>query len=152
VTALRTLACALFVVSALCLTGCKKKAPAPAETQPVSYDQDTSPKPKPVVKPSAAQMAKVKVSFDEAGKLAAQARVLRKEAEALERADGREAAKDKYNAAKKLYRQALVDTEQWIEEDFEIFSQAQIDKYMRSFSNERAGWQKESAGMGKMRD
>ena len=151
-TASRTLACTLFVVSVVGLAACGKKAPTPAETEPVSYDQDTRPKPKPVVKPTAAEMAQVKASFDAAGTLVAQATALRKEAEGIERADGREAAKDKYNQAKKLYRQALQDTEEWIEEELGPFSQAQIDKYLRAYLNERAGWQKQSAGMGKMRD
>ena len=143
---------AIALIIPMVLTGCGEKSPGPVETQPVSYDQGTTPKPKPVVKPTAAQMAKVKASFDKGAELAAKATVLRKEGEALEREGGREAAKGKYNAAKRLYREALVVTEEWIEEEFGHFSQAQIDRYLGSFLNERASWQKQSAGMGKMRD
>ena len=50
---------------------------------------------------------------------------------------GREAANDTLYEAKKLYRKAAEMTETWIEEELGPLTQAQIEKYMKTYAAER---------------
>ena len=89
-------------------------------------------------------------SFVEARKTVEQARTLRLDAEEIQRTDGRQAANDKFLAARRLYKKALYDTETWIEPELGEFTSKQIEGYLRSYVNERGRWTKENAGIGKV--
>jgi len=136
-----------LAASAALTAACSERAPAPVA--PVEQAAPTKPGVPPISK---AKMDQVRASFDAAAKLAAQADVLRREGEKIEAAQGREAANDTLAKAKKLYRQAAMDTEEWIEEELGPFTEAQIDAHLRAFVNERAGWIKKAGQMGKLHD
>jgi len=122
-----------------------KPAPAP-EPAPVAAPDPTKPAPPP--KLTAEQMTKLEAEFSAARKLVEEARALRKQGEAIEKTDGREAANPTLYKARKIYREAVAMTEQWIEGDLGVVTQPQVDAYLQKWNSERGSWIKEDASMG----
>lgn len=139
-----TVALALAVVT---VAGCSEPA-----AQPVAPPPSPAPTGK-VVKPIPdATMKRIKSMFDEAGKLAQQAETLQKQGVELARTGGPEAANDVYLKARRLYREAAAMTEEVVEPDLGMVDKDQIEAFLRPYVNERAGWMKKSAEMGKLHD
>lgn len=142
--------CSLLLAGAV--AGCgpsKKPAPKPAAApEPAAAAAPDPTKPAPPPKVTAEQMAKLEADFTAARKLVEEARALRKQGEAMEKAEGREAANPTLFKARKIYREAVGMTEQWIEGDLGVVTQPQVDAYLQQWNRERGSWIKEDASMG----
>jgi hypothetical protein len=137
------------------LAGCSKAPPPPApEPAPAPAPKPAeAPKPaKPNMAPplSDAQKAALKIAFDKARELVKQAQKFKAEGEAIEKAQGREAANNTLVKAKDLFREACELTEDWVEPDLGKVTEGQVKDYLTEYFNERARWQKAMAEMGKL--
>lgn len=145
---------AALVLIAL-VAGCSPP-PAPPPEPVKSPEPPTAPvvaKPaRPAMAPplSAAQKQVMESAFTAAREMVKKARDLRREAEQIEKAQGREAANDTYVKARDLYRDATESTEDWIEPEIGKVTEAQVKDYLTSYLEERGTWVKENASMGKL--
>ena len=94
----------------------------------------------------------VEATFLEARKLVKQAREFKSAGEAIEKTQGRQAANDTLVKAKKLFKEAAANTEDWIEPDLGKVTEGQVKDYLQSYNNERAAWLKDISSLGKLHD
>lgn len=147
----RSLALSVTLAGCGLLAACGRNEPA-QPALPRAESPSNSTKRAEIPKPTDAQMKQVQRAWDAAGKLVTQARALRTQGEEIERTQSRDAANDTLAQARKLYREAIESTEEWIEPELGPFSQETIDKYLGAFLSERHAWITESAKMGKLHD
>jgi Spy/CpxP family protein refolding chaperone len=154
--ALRTAGAAALVASlALVGAGCKKKAappppapaPAPAPAPTITPKKEEPPKPL-----TDAQKQQLEKDFQAARKVAAEARNLKAQGDLIQREKGIEAANDTYVQAKKLYQQAVRDTERWVEPMLGVVTEKQVarEPTLLTYIEERGRWLKEQSDMGKL--
>lgn len=147
------LLCALAALAA-----CSKPKPAPAPVPPPVVQQPVVVKPPAPVKAApppkltSDQMTRLDADFKRAETLVVEADRLLAEGKALLTKSGPEAANDTFVKAKKKYQEVMAITEPWVEEEMHEVTAAQINAYLRDYTNKVNRWQKAMGQIPKLHD
>lgn len=137
-----------LVVAVAALTACSKP-PAPAAPPPAVESPKITAKPAAPPPPlSVDQKMRLENDFTTARRVVEEARALRAQGEQIEREKGRDAANPTLFKARLKYREAVRNTELWVEGDLGNVTKGQVDLYLGAYASERGQWIKEDASMG----